>query len=133
MDDEEDARRLLTACLAEHAAEVRTAANGKEALDLMEHYSPDVVLLDLLMPVMDGVAFLNALRADPRHQHLPVVVVTAKELTPGESELLRQETLAVLKKAGAFEDDLKRLLHKLLAGPQAPSLRPAQPRRPPTR
>jgi PAS domain S-box-containing protein len=130
VDDEEDARRLLTACLADHAAEVRTAANGKEALDLMEHYCPDAVLLDLLMPEMDGVAFLNAVRADPRHQHLPVVVITAKELTPGESELLHQETLAVLKKAGAFEEDLQRLLHKLLAGPQAPPA-PAGPAAPP--
>ena len=134
VDDEEDARHLLASCLAEHAAEVRTAPNGKEALALMEHYSPDAVLLDLLMPVMDGVAFLNALRADSRHQHIPVVVVTAKELTPGESELLRQETLAVLKKAGAFEDDLKRLLHKLLAGPQAPPALSGPPApAPPTR
>jgi PAS domain S-box-containing protein len=126
VDDEEDARQLLTACLAEHAVEVRTAANGKEALELMDHYSPDAVLLDLLMPVMDGIGFLNALRADPRHQQLPVVVITAKELTPDESELLRQETLAVLKKAGAFEDDLKRLLHKLLAAPQAAPVPPAR-------
>ena len=96
----------------------------------MEHYCPDAVLLDLLMPEMDGVAFLNAVRADPRHQHLPVVVITAKELTPGESELLHQETLAVLKKAGAFEDDLKVLLHKLLAGAQAPPA-PAGPAAPP--
>jgi signal transduction histidine kinase/DNA-binding response OmpR family regulator len=120
VDDDVDACRVLSACLTEQAAEIRTAANGKQALDLMAAYSPDVVLLDLLMPVMDGVTFLNALRADPRHLHLPVIVITAKELTPAESEMLRQETLAVLKKAGAFEDDLKRLLHKLLAEPQGP-------------
>ncbi len=117
VDDEEDARRVLMACLADEVSEVWTAANGQQALELMERYSPDVVLLDLLMPVMDGVTFLNALRADPRHQHLPVVVITAKDLTSRESELLRQETLAVLKKAGAFEDELKRLIHKLLTGP----------------
>jgi CheY-like chemotaxis protein len=129
VDDEPDARHLITVCLAGDAAEVRTAANGKEALDLMEDYSPDAVLLDLVMPVMDGVAFLNALRADPRHQHLPVVVITAKELAPGESELLRQETLAVLKKAGAFEDDLRRLLHKLLAASPSPFAPPGAPGR----
>jgi PAS domain S-box-containing protein len=130
VDDEEDARRVLTACLAEEVGEVRTAANGQQALDLMEHYSPDAVLLDLLMPVMDGVTFLNALRADPRHQHLPVVVITAKDLTSRESELLRQETLAVLKKAGAFEDELRRLLHRLLTGPQTSPAPPAVPTNP---
>lgn len=125
VDDEEDARRVLMACLAEEVGEFRTAANGQEALDLMEHYSPDVVLLDLLMPVMDGVTCLNAIRADPRHQHLPVVVITAKDLTSRESDLLRQETLAVLKKAGAFEDELRRLLHRLLTGPPPSPALPA--------
>jgi PAS domain S-box-containing protein len=120
VDDEADARRLVSACLEEHAAEVRMAANGREALALLDSFTPDAVVLDLLMPEMDGLAFLNALRADARYQHLPVVVVTAKDLTARESDLLRQETIEVLKKAGAFEEDLKRLLQKLLAGTGAP-------------
>lgn len=125
VDDDPDAQRLMLACLEDQATETRTAANGKEALEILKQFSPDIILLDLLMPVMDGMAFLDALRTDSRYQHLPVVVVTAKELTVREAELLRQETYEVLKKAGAIEEDLKRLLRKVLAHQEQPAGAPA--------
>lgn len=122
IDDQEDALRLLTGMLAGQAGEIRTARNGREGLERLRDFSPDIVLLDLVMPEMDGVQFLNALRADPQHQHLPVLVLTAKDLTASESESLRQEAIAITKKAGAFEEDLKRLIHKLLAKPSQSNL-----------
>ena len=114
VDDEPEARQLIFSYLEDEPVEIRGAVNGREALDMMEIFFPDVVLLDLMMPVMDGFAFLNVLRADPRYHRLRVVVVTAKELTCEESEQLRQQTEHVLQKAGAFGEELKQLLRELL-------------------
>jgi len=119
VDDEPDARQLILSHLYDEPVEIRAAVNGRDALDIMEVFFPDVVLLDLMMPVMDGFTFLNVLRADPRYQRLRVVVVTAKELTPEETEQLRQQTQHVLPKAGAFGEELKQLLRELLQ-PAAP-------------
>jgi CheY-like chemotaxis protein len=99
---------------------VRTAANGREALDIMQQFLPDLVLLDLIMPVMDGMTFLNLIRSTPRFQFLPVVVVTAKDLTGAEAEQLRQTAQDIVQKGDTFEADLKRVLHRYLRGEAPP-------------
>lgn len=114
VDDEEDSRRLIISQLEGQPIEIDTAVNGREALEVMERHIPGLVLLDLIMPEMDGMAFLDALRRDPRYKCVPVVVVTAKELTRKEAEELRSQTFKVLSKARAFEGELKRLLAELL-------------------
>ena len=114
VDDEEDSRRLILSQLEGEAIELYTAANGREALEVIERNPPGLVLLDLLMPEMDGIAFLDTIRRDPRYKCLPVVVVTAKELTASETEQLKCQTFKVLPKAKAFEGELKRVLEELL-------------------
>jgi CheY-like chemotaxis protein len=114
VDDEEDARQILLSHLADAPVEVRTAANGKEALTALETFSADLVLLDLIMPVMDGVAFLDALRHDPRYQNLPVIVVTSKELSQAEKEELRRQTFEIVKKTELSEEKFKALLQRVL-------------------
>ena len=120
MDDEEDSRRVLAAHLESEPGEFRTAANGREAVEIMETFPPDLVLLDLIMPVMDGMMFLNQIRSTPRFQFLPVVVVTAKELTRVEADQLRQMAQAVVEKGESFEADLKRILRRFLPGGKPP-------------
>jgi PAS domain S-box-containing protein len=120
VDDEEDARRLLASHLEGEPCEFRAAANGREAAELLETFSPNLVLLDLIMPVMDGMAFLNRLRSIPRFQFLPVVIVTAKELTRAETEQLRQMAQDIVKKGESFEADLQRVLHRFLRGGERP-------------
>jgi len=102
-------------CLEGERLEVRTAANGREALRLMETFSPDLVLLDLLMPEMDGMSFLHILRRDPRHENLPVFIVTAKELDAREKQRLGSLAQAVFKKAEDLGTDLRRVLHAQLS------------------
>ena len=72
---------------------------------------PDLILLDLMMPVM---TFLNQIRSMPRFQILPVVVVTAKELTPAESQQLRKVAQDVVSKGDVFEADLKSIVRRVL-------------------
>jgi CheY-like chemotaxis protein len=78
------------------------------------------------MPVMDGMTFLNLIRSTPRFQFLPIVVVTAKDLTRAESDQLRQAAQDVVQKGDTFEADLKRVLHRYLRGeaPPLPGERP---------
>ena len=66
------------------------------------------------MPEKDGMAFLNALRAQPRFARTPVIVISGKELTAAEKARLRQQTSEVLRKADVFASDLKSLLAGLL-------------------
>jgi PAS domain S-box-containing protein len=114
VDDEADARRVLSCQLEEISVDIRTAAHGREALDLLREFPADLILLDLVMPEMDGMAFLNALRAQPRFARTPVIVISGKELTAAEKARLRQQTSEVLRKADVFASDLKSLLAGLL-------------------
>ena len=56
---------------------ILTASNGKDALDLVKSEHPDLILLDIMMPVMDGFAVLGELKADPLLRHIPVIVISA--------------------------------------------------------
>jgi CheY-like chemotaxis protein len=107
---------VLTTHLEGEPCELRTAGNGREAVEVMETFTPNLVLLDLIMPVMDGMTFLNQIRAIPRFQFLPVVIVTGKELSRAESERLRQVAQDIVKKGESFEADLRRILHRFLPG-----------------
>jgi PAS domain S-box-containing protein len=115
VDDDPIARQVLSNSLKDRACEIRTAGNGEEALATLEKFPPDLILLDLMMPVMDGITFLDAMRRDPRFQSLPVIIITARQLNPPEIERLKLEKLRVLNKAQAFDGSLKRLLEDLLS------------------
>ncbi|HOW67087.1 MAG TPA: CHASE domain-containing protein [Candidatus Paceibacterota bacterium] len=118
VDDDADARRLLVSQLEDVACEIRVAGNGREALAAIETQAPDLILLDLIMPVMDGISFLNALRAEPRFGSVAVVVITGKELTLAEIASLRSQACEVLPKAEVFASDLKSLMAGLLNPPK---------------
>ena len=114
IEDNEDDRRLMGAHLAGAALEVRVAETGPEALSLLESFQPDLILLDLMMPRMDGMTFLARLRKDSRFDRIPVVVVTARDLTPAEQRRLSAEAHAILRKSNDWGEDLRRLLPQLL-------------------
>ena len=114
VEDNEDDRRLFAAHLEGRATELRMAANGREALAALETFTPNLILLDLMMPGMDGMMFLDTIRRDPRMWHIPVFIVTAKELTADEARRLGAEAQAVLKKAEDWGDDLERMLNGAL-------------------
>src|SRR5687767_10216683 len=77
VDDDDEIRDALSGLLELEGYEVICASNGKEALDLLEVRRPEVILLDLMMPVMDGWAFRARQKSDPRFADVPVVVLTA--------------------------------------------------------
>lgn len=77
VDDVADARDMLARLLRLEGYKSLTAADGEEALEAVEKDGPDLVLLDLTMPGMDGLDVLRRLRDDDRHRDLPVVMFTA--------------------------------------------------------
>ena len=120
IDDDPDARRILTTCLAEEGMHAETAANGREAVEMLERFSPDLVFLDLLMPEMDGMGFLDCIRADSRHCHLPVVVITGKDLSPYEIRRLTSETRGIIGKNSNLKENLRTTLQGILGRADAP-------------
>ncbi|MDO8847031.1 MAG: response regulator [Coriobacteriia bacterium] len=77
-DDEPHIRKLVSFTLANRGYEVLQATDGGEAYDLACAETPDLILLDVMMPVMTGYEVLNKLKADPATEHIPVIMLSAK-------------------------------------------------------
>jgi signal transduction histidine kinase/CheY-like chemotaxis protein len=92
IDDEADARQVLRAMLEKLGHRVSEAANGPTALALIPELHLDLILLDLMMPEMDGFEVIEHMREMPAAAQLPVIVVTAKQLDADEQEWLRTRT-----------------------------------------
>lgn len=83
VDDEASIREVVQLCLQRLGGwKVWTAASGREALQQAQAEPPDAIVLDVMMPEMDGFAFLQRLRADPTTQPIPVVLLTANSYLP---------------------------------------------------
>ena len=99
MEDNEAAARLMVRILnARENCEVYLAENGASGLNLVRDIKPDLVVTDLMMPDVDGFQVIEILKADASLQHIPVVVVTAKELTVHEQQYLNENAEMVLQK-----------------------------------
>lgn len=105
LEDDPSARRLLRRILqARGPYQILEAENGREGLELIRRERPDLILLDLMMPEIDGFGVLEILQTDEELQDIPVIVVTAKELTADERARLSGHIQALLQK-GMFTDD----------------------------
>ena len=117
VDDEAHVVDLVRQLLEGEPYEVLAATDGQEALQVIAQQRPDIVLLDLLMPRLDGFAVIEQLRQEPRYRQLPIIVFTAKTLTATEAARLAQSVRTVLQKGGLDRD---RLLAVLQGLPQVP-------------
>jgi CheY-like chemotaxis protein len=99
VDDEPDIREVVQLSLGlMDGWNVRSVASGREALGVLRHAAPDLVLLDYMMPEMDGTAILAALQADPATRHIPVVFMTAKSMPAEVAKLVAAGAAAVIAK-----------------------------------
>ncbi|MGY2048408.1 ATP-binding response regulator [Methylobacterium sp. JK268] len=123
--EDDRAMQVLTARTVERlGCRAASVGNGREALDWLErHPPPRLILLDLMMPVMDGFAFLRVLRARPEHREIPVVVLTARSLSEAERAELVTMAEGVVAKGEAGRLDLRSVLQEALAGHQGPAIR----------
>ena len=77
VDDDPDILEALSEILEAEGFDIRRARNGKEALERLEPEPPQLILLDLMMPVMDGWEFAQRMRQRPRVAHIPIIVLSA--------------------------------------------------------
>ena len=84
VEDNADVRRLYAIGLNQRGFEVKLASNGAEAVDRIAHEKPDVILLDWIMPLMDGGEVLNKLSSDGSAS-VPIIVISGQQPTPGQT------------------------------------------------
>jgi CheY-like chemotaxis protein len=77
VDDDHDQRMLISFLLERHGMDVRTANSGQQGIDIAREWMPDLILMDLMMPDMNGFQATETLRADPRTRDIPVLALTA--------------------------------------------------------
>jgi CheY-like chemotaxis protein len=114
IDDQQDNRALLRRTMETEGWTVVEAANGMEGLARIEERRPDMILLDLMMPEMDGFEFVERLRANELTQSIPVLVVTAKDITPQDRQRLSGSVQNILQKASASPADVVAQTRELL-------------------
>jgi len=124
IEDEPSIRQMVRRVLEKEGWTVREAENGKAGLQAVAESKPAVILLDLMMPVMNGFDFVRELRKNKDWQEIPVVILTAKDLTVEDRQQLKGNVERVLQKGDYNREQLLgevRALVKHRAQPQTPT------------
>jgi CheY-like chemotaxis protein len=113
VEDDAPTREMLRRTLAKESWEVLEAENGRAALGKLNGLVPGLILLDLMMPEMDGFEFMEELRQRPECRQVPVVVITAKDITEQDRQRLNGQVARVMQKASLRMEDLAREVRAL--------------------
>jgi CheY-like chemotaxis protein len=113
VDDEPAALELAQQIVSGAGYECMLASNGKEALDRIEENIPSAIVVDLMMPEMNGFELIFRLKGDSRYSRIPVLVLTGIPLSENEVILLRRTTNAILVKGAAWKETLLQQLAML--------------------
>ncbi|HZV06019.1 MAG TPA: PAS domain-containing protein [Gemmataceae bacterium] len=116
VDDDADLRQHLRNLLEKEGWEVNEAADGQEALAQLARRDPGVILLDLVMPGMDGFEFLAALQEKEEVCSMPIVILTAKDLTAADRQRLSGPIEKILQKGSIAQDQLLAEVEAAMAG-----------------
>jgi signal transduction histidine kinase/CheY-like chemotaxis protein len=114
VEDDQPTRELMARRMEESGWTVSEAANGREALDLLSRHKFQMILLDLMMPVMDGFEFLLEMRANADWQDVPVMVLTAKDLTDEDRRILSGRVEQIIEKGASDHEQVVKLIHGIL-------------------
>jgi CheY-like chemotaxis protein len=123
VDDDPQIIDLVRQLLEDEPYEIMSAADGQEALEVIADQPPQIILLDLLMPRMDGFTVIEHLQRDPQCRQIPVIVLTAKTLTILDQVMLEQSVQTVIQKRGLERDALIQELRTLLQAYRGPTPR----------
>ncbi len=114
VEDDHTNREMLRRMLVKEGWSVVEAANGRIALDRVTESPPDLILLDLMMPEMDGFEFVAELQRHPEWHAIPIVVLTAKDINQEDRDRLAGCVQKVLQKGAADKDTLLAELRRLI-------------------
>jgi CheY-like chemotaxis protein len=116
VDDDPKAVELMALRMRDLANPVLRAYGGKEAIEIATRELPDLIVLDLMMPEVNGFEVVDALNASERTCHIPVLVVTAAEVTPEEVARLNGSVTSLMGKAGLDEKRFVNEVRRAMAG-----------------
>jgi DNA-binding response OmpR family regulator len=126
VEDNTPTRTFLHKLFAQQGWTVTEARNGREGLEHLEKTLPDLIVLDLVMPEVNGFQFIHTLRKQPEWETLPIVVFTERKLREGEVKWLRGRVSSILQKSAQSRGELLRVVRELLANhDKARSLQPS--------
>jgi CheY-like chemotaxis protein len=100
VDDDPHVSQMLRQFLPDSEFDLNSAEDGEAGLQAVRELRPDVILLDLMMPRLDGFGVIERLRADPELHNIPVIVISAKELNRDEARALQESVSTVMQKQG---------------------------------
>lgn len=106
VEDDKSSRAEMRSCLEQEGWSISEAENGRIALELMADSKPTVIVLDLMMPEMDGFQLVDELQAREEWSTIPIVVVTAKDLTKNEHKQLNRQAIQILQKGEYSQEQL---------------------------
>ena len=115
VEDDDATRVMLRRLLVGEGCLVSEAGDGQAALALVAEFKPDLILLDLIMPKMDGFSFIEALRLQQDGAGIPVIVVTAADLSEDDAERLSGEVKDIVRKSGHNLEELGGVLRERIA------------------
>ena len=115
VEDDPQTREMLRRALRKEGWDAAEAENGRVALERITAQVPSLILLDLMMPEMDGFEFMHELRQRPECRHVPVIVVTAKDITEKDRRRLNGHVIEILQKGAYGTEDLLQEIRRLLA------------------
>jgi len=111
-DDDENFLNLMGQYLSEESMDYRLAKDGVDALELMKKKKPDLVILDIMMPKKDGFTVIDEIQKNSEWKGIPIIVVTAKDLTNKEKEQLQERTNMVIQKSGTHIENVMEMILK---------------------
>lgn len=106
VDDDPDALDLAVAMIEDSGYDIQTATNGREALDAMARQRPDAIILDLMLPEMDGFEVVHRMSLNPDWRSIPVILLTARDLSHEERRALDIGTARIIQKGSFSRDEL---------------------------
>ena len=116
IEDDASAREMLRRTLEKDGWQVAEAQNGKVGLEKLDEAAPALILLDLMMPEMDGFEFMDALRTRGDAKRIPVIVITAKDLTEEDHRRLNGGVERIIQKGATSQSEVLDLVRAILVG-----------------
>jgi len=113
VDDDKNAIKYVSTILKKYGFEVFTANGGKAGIDLATSIFPDLIILDLMMPEISGFDVVENLRKHPKAKGIPIIICSAKDITPEEKEKLNGNILDIVQKGSHTKEDLLKSIKKI--------------------
>jgi CheY-like chemotaxis protein len=114
VDDDPGLRKVVSRIIQHSGHQVETANNGEEAVEKVKKLHPDLIILDILMPVLSGFGVVQTLKRQPETRHLPLLILTTKDLSEAEKEALQLGPTKFVTKSLVTVESLTHAMNELL-------------------